>query len=75
MIVVLPEGENDVERIDAQTEVIAIDMPNQQGIRSTDWQEYLTSIDAIEQATGYDLLSNVPEDIQAEIEAGVAVPQ
>jgi endonuclease G len=74
VIVVLPEGDNDLQRIDAQTEVIAVDMPNQQGIRDTDWQQYLTSVDQIEQATGYDLLSNVNPDVQASVEAGVAMP-
>jgi endonuclease G len=74
VIVVLPKGDNDLQRINAQTEVIAVDMPNRQGIRDTDWQQYLTSVDQIEQQTGYDLLSNVNPDLQARIEARVATP-
>ncbi|MEO1590944.1 MAG: DNA/RNA non-specific endonuclease [Cyanobacteria bacterium J06632_22] len=51
-----------------QTEIIAVDMPNSRRI-DDQWQTYLTSIDRIELATGYDLLSDVPEEIQAVIEA------
>ncbi len=50
------------------TQVIAVDMPNSDRIES-DWQQYRTTIDRIEIATGYDLLSEVPTGIQAAIEA------
>lgn len=50
------------------TETIAVDMPNRQRL-DEQWQTYITSIDRIELATGYDLLSEVPEEIQAAIEA------
>jgi DNA/RNA endonuclease G (NUC1) len=39
--------------------------------RNTDWKSYRTSIDAIEAATGYDLLSNVSSGIQRVVEAQV----
>jgi endonuclease G len=74
VIVVLPEGDNDLQRITAQTEVIAVAMPNRQGIRYDAWQTYRTSVDQIEAQTGYDLLSNVTADVQAQIEARVATP-
>jgi len=74
VIVVLPEGDNDLQRITAQTDVLAVDMPNRQGIRRTDWQAYLTSVDQIEQATGYDLLSNVDPEVQGRIEASSTTP-
>ena len=54
--------------VNTQTDVIAVDMPNARRL-DDQWQTYLTSIDRIELATGYDLLSEVPEDIQAVIEA------
>lgn len=68
VIVVLPNGTNDVTRVSTSTRVIAIDMPNQQGIRSANWGTYRTTVDAIEQATGYDFLSAVSTTIQASIE-------
>lgn len=51
-----------------QTKIIAVDMPNTRRI-DEQWQHYRTSIDRIELATGYDLLSEVPQDIQAVVEA------
>ena len=51
-----------------RTEVIAVDMPNSDRIQSS-WQTYRTTVDRIEIATGYDLLSEVPESIQAAIES------
>ncbi|MEM6869114.1 MAG: DNA/RNA non-specific endonuclease [Cyanobacteria bacterium P01_C01_bin.121] len=50
------------------TEVIAVDMPNSDRIEP-DWTLYRTTIDRIEIATGYDLLSEVPVGVQAAIEA------
>lgn len=74
VVVVLPEGNNDLERINDRTTVLAVDMPNEQGMRNTKWQTYLTSIDSIERETGYDLLNRVSPTIQQVIEARVAVP-
>ncbi|TGE07683.1 DNA/RNA non-specific endonuclease [Hymenobacter fodinae] len=71
VMVILPVGDNDVSRISATTRVIAIDMPNTNGIRNTDWGTYRTSVDAIEAATGYDLLSALPVEVQAAIESKV----
>jgi len=68
--VVLSNGKNDLRRITTSTRVIAIDTPNTNGINSN-WQVYTTSVDAIEKATGDDLLSNVPVAIQKVIEAKV----
>ena len=65
VMVVLDEADDEVTRA---TEVIAVDMPNSDRIEE-DWQVYRTTIDRIEIATGYDLLSEVPEDIQAAIES------
>ena len=57
-----------VADVTAKTEVVAVDMPNTRRLNDQ-WQTYLTSIDRIELATGLDLLSEVPEDVQATIEA------
>lgn len=46
-------------------------MPNVQGIRANDWRIYRTTVDAIETATGYNFLSNVPTIIQDLIEAQI----
>jgi endonuclease G, mitochondrial len=69
--VILSNGIDDVNRVTTATRVIAIIMPNVQGIRTNDWRIYRTSVDAIEAATGYNFLSNVPVAIQNVIEASV----
>lgn len=74
VIVVLAEGDDDLVRINNRTKVIAVDMPNRQGIRADDWRSYLTSVDQIEERTGYDFLSNVNPIVQQAIEAVVAAP-
>jgi endonuclease G len=70
VIVVLPQGSNDLGRITTSTRVIAVNTPNINSL-STDWKIYRTSVDAIESATGYNLLSNVSSSIQGVIEARV----
>jgi endonuclease G len=70
VVVVLPTGINDASRVSASTRVIAIDTPNDNSI-STTWGSYRTSVDAIETATGLDLLSAVPTAIQQVIEARI----
>jgi len=58
----------------ADIEVIAVDMPNLPGIKAADWHQYLTSVDAIEELTGYDLLADLPDDIETAVEAQVWQP-
>jgi endonuclease G len=50
--------------------VVAVDMPNVNGIATRPWREYLTTVDALEQATGYDFLDRLPDAIEAEVERG-----
>ena len=70
VIVVLPEGSSDAGRVTTSTRVIAINMPNTNAI-STAWGGYRTTVDAIESATGYDILSAVSTTVQATIESKV----
>jgi endonuclease G, mitochondrial len=69
VIVVLPTGTNDVARVDANTRIIAIDMPNAQGIRANNWGTYRVSVDFLESKTGYNILSALPESVQTVVEA------
>jgi DNA/RNA endonuclease G (NUC1) len=68
VIVLLRAGSNDLRRITRQTRVIAVDMPNDEGLSNKSWRDYLTTVDAIESATGYEFLSKVSETIQSIIE-------
>ena len=70
VLVVLPEGSSDAGRVTTSTRVIAVNMPNTNSI-STSWGTYRTSVDAIEAATGYDVLSAVSSTVQSTIEARI----
>lgn len=54
--------------------VLAVNMPNVAGVRNDPWQKYLTTVDKIEDATGYDFLSLIPLAFQAALEAGDRPP-
>jgi endonuclease G, mitochondrial len=56
-------------QVDEKTKVIAIDIPNTQGIREANWRNYRVSVDSIERKTGYNLLSNLPEELQNKLES------
>jgi endonuclease G len=70
VVVILPTGTDDATRVSTNTRVIAIDTPNDNSI-STTWGTYRTSVDAIEMATGLDILSAVPTTVQQVVEARV----
>lgn len=70
VIVVLPNGSGDATRVTTGTRVIAINTPNDNSL-STTWGSYRTTVDAIESATGYDLLSAVSASVQSVVEARV----
>ena len=67
VMIVLPMGNNDLSRVNANTRAIAVCMPNKQGIRNVPWQKYVTTIHNIETASGYDFLSPVPAAAQQAI--------
>lgn len=70
VVIVLPKGTNDISRVTTSTRVIAINTPNINSI-NTNWGVYRTSVDAIETATGYDILSSLPDAIEATLETRV----
>ena len=73
IVVVLPRGKGDLGRINARTPVYAVLMPNrdEKKISSSAWNEHAVSIDRLEQFTGYDFLSSVPDDIEKALERKV----
>jgi DNA/RNA endonuclease G (NUC1) len=69
---VLPKNHLSPGDVDASTRTIAVIMPNVQGIRNNDWHTYLTTVNAVEQLTGYKFFSNVTnEAVRNAIKAGV----
>lgn len=71
VIVVLPNGNNDLSRVTSSTRVIAVMMPNDQTVSSQPWGNYRVSVDSIESLTGYNFLSSVSTSIQSVTEATV----
>lgn len=72
IIVEMRRGQN-AHDVTAATPVTAVVMPNEHGVGAHAWSDYLTTVDRVEEATGYDFLSAVPEGLQQVIESRVAV--
>ncbi len=68
VVVVLANGNNDVSRMGTSTRIIAVNTPNDNSINSA-WGGYRTSVDAIEAASGLDLLSALSLSVQNTVEA------
>lgn len=71
VVVVLAQPGGGLQGINRSTRIIAVSMPNKQGIRQADWRSFRTSVDQIETMTGYNFLSQVPESVQKTLEAKV----
>jgi endonuclease G, mitochondrial len=71
--IILPIGNGDLARVTADTRILAIDTPNDNSI-NTDWTKYITTVDAIEKATNYDILSKLPTNLQKTLQAKLFVP-
>jgi endonuclease G len=70
VIMVLPGGIDDVARVTGSTRLIAVWMPNQNGIDS-DWRAFRVSVDYVESMTGYDFFANVPDAVESQIESAI----
>jgi DNA/RNA endonuclease G (NUC1) len=55
-------------------EVIAVNMPNEPGVRNVDWATYITTVDAVEALSGYDLLALLPDEVEGPIENNTQPP-
>jgi endonuclease G, mitochondrial len=66
--VIIPAGNGDIGRVTASARVIAVNTPNINTI-SSDWTQYITTVNDIETATGYKLLSALPQDVQDAIKS------
>lgn len=67
IIVAVPQGAG-ISAINEKTHIIAVDMPNADGIAKTDWRRFRTTIRAIENRTGYNFFSNLPPNLQNIVE-------
>ncbi len=72
IVVILDRPGTGIGGVTANTRVIAVDVPNQQGI-NPDWKAYRISVDLLEEMTDYNFLSNVPTAIQDVIEENIDI--
>jgi len=71
--IILPSGNSDLLRTNADTRILAVDTPNENAL-DTDWKKYITTVDLLEKATGYDFLSKLSTDLQKKLQAKLFVP-
>jgi DNA/RNA endonuclease G (NUC1) len=67
VILVLPNGSNDLERVRRDTRAFGLVIPNQGSIVTT-WRTYRKTVREVEELTGHDFFSLVPKAIQEVIE-------
>lgn len=65
--VAVPQG-SEIDAINENTRVIAVNMPNAKGIKNADWQIYRTTVRDLEQKTGYNFFSTLPQNLQDKLE-------
>jgi DNA/RNA endonuclease G (NUC1) len=72
IVVVVPPGPGSaISRITSSTRVIAVKVPNIQGIRSVDWTSYITSVNQIQTDTGYTFFTALSPTVAAQLRAEV----
>lgn len=72
ILLILSEGEDDLSRVTEETEVIAVCVPNSQGCgKEGDWEQYVCSIDYLEELTGYDFFELLDDNIENVIESKI----
>jgi len=65
VILIIPNGDDDLKRVDKLTRTIAVIMPNQQSIGiNTPWRNFRVNVKAVEALTGYDFFSNLRPQIR-----------
>ena len=68
---VLPAGKNDLKRINAQTRVITVAMPNvaQKKLKDSDWRDYIVTTQKLSSAIKMDFFPALPKGLQDALEA------
>jgi endonuclease G len=68
IVVILEKGQKRKD-ITKDTQIIAVKMPNIDGISKDDWERYITTINSIEFSTGYNFLNYIKDDIEEILES------
>jgi len=67
-IVLVLDNSNDINNVSRKTTIIAVLMPNIQGIRREQWESYTTTVRHIEQSTGYDFFNSWEDALEEYLE-------
>jgi endonuclease G len=63
MVLDANDHDQDIERVDANTRLIAVIMPNDRSVPQDNWWRYRVSVKEVEELTGYTFFDQVPADI------------
>lgn len=66
IVLVAPDGFD--QNITENARIIAVEMPNQNGIKGNNWRKYRTTVRDLEQKTGLNFFSNLPANVQNVLE-------
>ena len=69
VVLILPNGSNDLERVTRSTRTIGIIVPNFTPLNiNAPWRDFRVTVDAVEVLSGYNFLSQIPKNTQELIE-------
>ena len=71
VVLILPEGENDLSRINKDTRVLTIAMPNvaSDDLKNGDWRKYIVTTKKLADAIKMDFFPQLPKQVQNELES------
>lgn len=65
VVLVIPNGTNDLQRVGKSTRAFGIIVPNQPPLDiNTPWRNFRVTVDAVENLTGYDFFNAIPKNSQ-----------
>lgn len=74
VVIVLPNGNNDLQRVGKATRTIGIIVPNQSPVNiNAPWRTFRVKVDAVENLTGFNFFTNVPKNTQELIERRIDI--
>jgi endonuclease G len=69
VVLILPNGTNDLQRVTRATRAFGIVVPNFPPLNiNAPWRQFRVTVDAVENVTGFNFFSNVPKNTQELIE-------